>query len=46
MLIVFQPKKTILSPMNQKTCVIGETKAKLFATTLNQYKYQLTVTSC
>ena len=32
-------KKTILSPMNQKTCVMGETKAKFFATTLNWYKY-------
>ena len=46
MLIVFQQKKTILSPMNQKTCVIGETKAKIFATTLNWYKYQLAVASC
>ena len=48
MVIAFQQqkkKKTILPPKNQKSCVIGEVKVKvkIFVTTVNQYKYQLTV---
>ena len=52
MVIVFQlpkkkKKKTILPPKNQKNHVLLEKlKAKFFATTVNQYKYQLTVVSC
>ena len=48
MMIVFQQqkKKTILPPKNQKIMCIGEAKAKFFATTVNWYKYQLTVVNC
>ena len=49
MVIVFQQKqKTILPLKNKKkSCVIEEAKTKyFFATTINQYKYQLTVASC
>ena len=46
MMIVFQPKKIILSQKNKKSCVIGEIKTKFFATTANLYKYQLTIASC
>ena len=47
MVIVFQKKKIILSPKNQKkSCVFREIKAKFFATTVNWYKYQLNIASC
>ena len=48
MVIVFQQKKKKLfyNQRTNKTCVIGETKAKFFATIVNWYKYQLTVASC
>ena len=40
-------KKTILPPKNKKkSCVIGEVKAKFFATIVNWYKCQLSVVSC
>ena len=43
MLIVFQQKKKKNYFISKKPSVIGEGKAKFFATTINQYKYQLTV---
>ena len=51
MVIVFQQqkkkkKKLFYNQRTNKTCVIGEAKAKFFATIVNWYKYQLTVTSC
>ena len=48
MVIVFQQKKKKLfyHQRTKKSCVIGEVKAKFFATTINWYKYQLTVASC
>ena len=39
-------KKLLCHQRTKKSCVIGEVKAKFFATTVNQYKYQLTVASC
>ena len=45
MVIIFQ-QKTILPPTNKKSCVIGEAKTHFFTTTVNWYKYQLTITSC
>ena len=44
MLIVFQQQKKY--KIKNKSCVIGEVKTKVFATTVNWYKYQLTVASC
>ena len=35
MVIAFQQKKTILPTKKKKSCVIKETKAKFFATTIN-----------
>ena len=47
MVTIFQQKKkTILPLKNQKSYVIGEAKTKFFATTVNWYKYQLTVANC
>ena len=50
MMIVFQPhtkkKKKNYHKRTKKSCVIGEDKTKFFATTVNWYKYQLTVASC
>ena len=46
MMIVFQQKKKNYYQKAKKSCVIGEVKANFFATTVNQYKYQLTVASC
>ena len=49
MLIVFykqKKKKLFYHQKTQKPCVIGEAKFKFFATTVNWYKYQLTVVSC
>ena len=51
MVIVFQQQKKtkknlFYNQRTNKTCVIGEAKAKFFATIVNWYKYQLTVTSC
>ena len=44
MLIVFQQKKKKKDYfISKKPFVIGEGKAKFFATTINQYKYQLTI---
>ena len=48
MVIAFQQKKKKRLFYHQrikKSCVIGEVKVKvkIFATTINQYKYQLTV---
>ena len=47
MVIVFQPKKKKLfyHQRTKKSYVIGEAKAKFFVTTVNWYKYQLTVAS-
>ena len=48
MVIVFQQpkkKKLFYYERTKKSCVIGEVKSKLFATTVNWYKYQLTVAS-
>ena len=36
MMIVFQPKKTILPQRTKKSCVIEEVKAKFFATTIKE----------
>ena len=38
-------KKLFYYERTKKSCVIGEVKSKLFATTVNWYKYQLTVAS-
>ena len=46
MVIVFQQKKIFYDQRTKKSCVIGEAKTKFFATTVNWYKYQLTVVSC
>ena len=49
MLIVFyqqKKKKLFYHQRTQKPCVIGEAKSNFFATTVNWYKYQLTVVSC
>ena len=46
MVIVFQQKKIFYDQKTKKSCVIGEAKTKFFATTVNWYKYQLTVVSC
>ena len=46
MVIVFQQKKTILPPKNQKIMCYWEDKTKFFAFTANWYKYQLIVASC
>ena len=50
MTILFYPKKKkkkrFYHQKTKKSCVIGETKAKFFATTENWYKYQLTMASC
>ena len=44
MMIVFQPKKYIFyHQRTKKSFVIREVKANFFATTVNWYKYQLTV---
>ena len=39
-------KKLFYHQRTNKTCVIGEAKAKFFATIVNWYNYQLIVTSC
>ena len=36
-------KKLFYHQRTKKSCIIGEAKAKFYATTVNQYKYQLTV---
>ena len=47
MVIVFWKKKKKPNYFTtKKLCVIGETKAKLFVTTVNWYKYQLAIASC
>ena len=55
MIIVFQQQQKNKNKKNKKlfyhqrtknSCVIREAKVKLFATTVNWYKYQLTVASC
>ena len=52
MVIVFQQqkkkKKLFYHQRTKKSCVIEETKTKtkFFATTVNWYKYQLTIKSC
>ena len=46
MVIVFLKKKNPNYFTTKKLCVIGETKAKLFVTTVNWYKYQLVIASC
>ena len=51
MVIVFQQKKKkklFYHQRTKKSCVIEETKTKtkFFATTVNWYKYQLTIKSC
>ena len=47
MVIVFQCKKKIVyHQRTKKSCVTGKAKAKIFATIVNWYKYQLTVASC
>ena len=48
MVLLFQQKKKKKQFYHQRTkksCVIGEAKTKFFATIVNWYKYQLTVTS-
>ena len=45
-MIVFQQKNYFTTKEQKKSCVIGETKTKFFATTVNQYKYQLTLANC
>ena len=44
-MIVFQKKKLFYHQRTKKSCVIEKTKTKIFATTISQYKYQLTVAS-
>ena len=39
-------KKLFYHKRIKNSCVIGETKTKFFATTINWYKYQLTAASC
>ena len=46
MVIVFQKKNYLTTEEQKNTCVIGKVKAKFFTTTVNWYKYQLTVISC
>ena len=51
MVIVFQQqkkkkKKKFTSKEPKKSCVIIEVKAKFVSTTIDWYKYQLTVASC
>ena len=49
MVIVFQPKKKkklFFHQRTKKSYVIRKVKVKFFATTVNWYKYQLTITSC
>ena len=52
MVIVFQQKKKkkkkrlFYHQRTKKSCVVRETKAKFFGTTVNLYKYRLTVASC
>ena len=46
MVIIFQQKKLFYHQRTKNSCVIRETKTKFFATTVNWYKYQLTVASC
>ena len=41
--ILAKKKKLFYHQRTNKTCVIGEAKAKFFATIVNWYKYQLTV---
>ena len=46
-MIVFQQRKNYFTTKKtKKSCVIGEIKTKFFTTTVNWYKYQLTVASC
>ena len=45
-MIVFQQQKKKNHQRTKKLCVIGETEVKFFATTINWYKYQLTIASC
>ena len=44
--ILAKKKKLFYHQRTKKSYVIGEAKAKFFVTTVNWYKYQLTVTSC
>ena len=39
-------KNYFITKEPKKQCVIGEIKTKFFATTVNWYKFQLTVASC
>ena len=43
MVILFQPKKNYFTTKEQKNHVLLENKSKFFATTVNWYKYQLTI---
>ena len=42
---ILAKKKQFYHQRTKKSCVIGEAKTKFFTTTVNQYKYQLTVPS-
>ena len=51
LVILFQPKKKkkknlFYHQRTKKSYVIGEAKAKFFATIVNWYKYQSTIASC